>query len=142
MTRLKGSTEVKEHIYHLEYFDGKDSTTPSNTPSAKQANEFTLKTVDFDKFINVQNNYDNYASNNFKDDLTFCDTTYIGNSKGELGASVNGKKLICSHLLCSKCDIKVRTFKNQKWMDSCDYMFFRNNYGDQIKLSEVCRFSY
>jgi hypothetical protein len=23
-----------------------------------------------------------------------------------------------------------------KWCESCDYLFFRNNYGDRIKLSE------
>jgi hypothetical protein len=85
----------------------------------------------------MQNNYDSYASNNFKMDLSFCETAYIGNSKHEFGCSQNGVKLICNNLLCSKCDIKVSAFKNKKWNDSCDYMFFRNNYGDQIKLSEV-----
>ena len=43
---------------------------------------------------------------------------------------------ICSALLCTKCDVKVSIFKNKLWCDSCDYLFFRNNYGDQIKLSE------
>jgi hypothetical protein len=111
--------------------------TPSNTPSTKQTKTFSLKGVDFGKFLNVQNNRDDYASNNINDDLTFCEITYIGNTKGDFGVSLNGNKLICSHLLCSKCDIKVSAFKNKKWIDACDYMFFRNNYGDQIKLSEV-----
>jgi hypothetical protein len=124
--------------HYLEYFDNKDSTTPSNTPSAKKnSTDFSLKSVDFDKFLNVQNNYDSYASSNLKSDLTFCEETYIGNTKDDFGITQNGKKLICSNLLCSKCDIKVSIFKNKKWNDSCDYMFFRNNYGDQIKLSEV-----
>ena len=36
-----------------------------------------------------------------------------------------------------KCDTKVSSFKYNKWEDSCDYLFFRNNYGDKNKLSEV-----
>lgn len=27
-------------------------------------------------------------------------------------------------------------FRNMKWCDSCDYLFFRNNYGDECKLTE------
>jgi hypothetical protein len=121
----------------LEYFQNNDSATPSNTPSGKKAADVTLTTVNFDKFLNMQNGYESYTSNNFKMDLTFCETTCIGNAKCEVGISQNGQKMICNNLLCSKCDIKVSTFKNKKWNDSCDYMFFRNNYGDQIKLSEV-----
>jgi hypothetical protein len=33
--------------------------------------------------------------------------------------------------------MKVKIFKNQKWDDSCDYLFFRNNIGNVIKLAEV-----
>ncbi len=43
---------------------------------------------------------------------------------------------MCNNLTCSKCDVKVSMFKNMKWSESCDYLFFRNNYGDQIKLGD------
>jgi hypothetical protein len=43
-------------------------------------------------------------------------------------------------MLCTKCDTKVSMFKDMKWCDSCDYLFFRNNYGDAIKLSEVNKY--
>jgi hypothetical protein len=66
----------------------------------------------------------------------YCEYVYLGNTEGELGCTITNPK-ICSNLLCSKCDTKISLFKNQKWSDSCDYLFFRNNYGDQIKLSEV-----
>ena len=33
--------------------------------------------------------------------------------------------------------MKVKIFKNQRWDDSCDYLFFRNNIGNVVKLSEV-----
>lgn len=46
------------------------------------------------------------------------------------------KPKVCNALLCTKCDVKVSMFKNMKWCESCDYMFFRNNYGDEIKLSD------
>lgn len=35
-----------------------------------------------------------------------------------------------------KCDLKVSMFKSRRWCDTADYLFFRNNYGDQIKLGE------
>lgn len=75
----------------------------------------------------------------------FCVGTFIGNGKTESGftSQMSDKKVefsimqICSNLLCSKCDCKVSMFKDMKWDNSCDYLFFRNNYGDSIKLSEV-----
>jgi hypothetical protein len=85
----------------------------------------------------MQNQYDSYASNNFKTDLNFCDTVYIGNTNYEFGMTQSTNKFICNNLICSKCDNKVSAYKNQKWNDTCDYMFFRNNHGDQIRLSEV-----
>jgi hypothetical protein len=127
----------KDLCNNLEpYFNG-DSTTPSNTPSAKQANEVNLKSVNFDNFLNIQNNYDSYASNNLGIDLAFCETSYIGNAKGNFGLSVGVSKNICSNLICAKCDTKVSPIVNQKWNDNCDYTFFKNNHGDEIKLSEV-----
>jgi hypothetical protein len=39
-------------------------------------------------------------------------------------------------VLCTKCDLKVSSFKNKKWGDNCDYLFFRNNYGNENKLKE------
>ncbi len=38
--------------------------------------------------------------------------------------------------MCTKCDVKVSSFKNKKWSDTSDYLFFRNNYGNDNKLKE------
>jgi hypothetical protein len=97
-----------------------------------------LKTVNFDNFLNFQN-YDNFESNNYNNDLTFCDTAYIGNAKNEFGISQSSNKLICNNLICAKCDKKVSSFVNKKWNENCDYVFIKNNHGDQNKLSEVKR---
>lgn len=95
-----------------------------------------LKNIDFSKYFE-QNNIEPYTSTSFKQTLEYCDTTYIGSNQSEVGYSKTGKaNKICGNLLCLKCDVKISMFKNKKWNDNCDYLFFRNNYGDKIKLSE------
>ncbi len=68
--------------------------TPQNTPSAKkQGNDFSLKNIDFSKFLDSRNDYNNnisYATSDFKHEqheLSFCEPTYLGNSKKEVGVT-------------------------------------------------------
>ena len=72
----------------------------------------------------------------------YCEITYLGNFTFE-----NGKKL-CDNLICTKCDVKVSIFKNKKWDENVNYLFFRNNYLRRNKLEEklideygVCSYS-
>lgn len=76
-------------VFYLEYFNNKnDSTTPQNTPSAKQNQNFTLKNIDFDKYI-PKNEYDSYASNDLRQNFKFCSSTYIGNGSSESGCTTS-----------------------------------------------------
>jgi hypothetical protein len=61
-------------------------TTPQNTPSAKKAADFSLKNVDFSKFLDNQNNFE---SNPIRQEREYCDPLYIGNSAQEIGYSQN-----------------------------------------------------
>ncbi len=94
--------EVKsflENLPPLEYFDNNESATPSNTPSAKKAAGFSLKTVDFSKFLeNInddKNDFDNFVSNDFRQtrNLNFCENTYVGTGRYDLGCSINTPKV-------------------------------------------------
>jgi hypothetical protein len=72
--------------------------TPQNTPSSKkQGNDFSLKNIDFSKFLDSRNDYNNnsnsYATNDFKHEqheLSFCEPTYLGNTKKEVGVTKYG----------------------------------------------------
>jgi hypothetical protein len=44
-----------------------------------------LKNIDFTKFLENRNENISYSTSDFSHQLTFCEPTYIGNSKGETG---------------------------------------------------------
>jgi|LauGreDrversion4_2_1035121.scaffolds.fasta_scaffold2299254_2 hypothetical protein len=60
--------------------------TPQNTPSAKKTADFSLKNVDFSKFLDNQNNFE---SNPIRHEREYCDPIFIGNSAQDIGYSEN-----------------------------------------------------
>jgi hypothetical protein len=56
-------------------------------------------------------------------------------SKGYKHSSF-AKDISCSNLRCLKCNFSVLIFNECTWEDSVDYMFFRNNVPNEIKLSK------
>lgn len=82
MRQLKHSIEVNHS--NLEYFQNNEMATPQNTPSAKKASEFSLKNVDFSKFLDNQDNFDKQ-----KHEKEFCEPLLLGNTKLEIGYTKN-----------------------------------------------------
>ena len=51
-------------------------------------------------------------------------------------ATVDGfRRQVCDNLMCSDCNISIRTFQDCKWRPGCDYLFFRSYWGLPEKLS-------
>lgn len=123
-------------LNYPEYFDNHDSATPSNTPSAKMSQGISLKNVDFSRLFQKEQGKDD-ISTDIDPHLNYCKEVYLGASKNPVGIANENAQRTCGSLICTKCDTKVSMFKNKKWCESADYLFFRNNYGDHIKLSEV-----
>ena len=84
MRQLRLSIEV--YNTNLEYFKNNDMPTPQNTPSAKKAAEFSLKNVDFSKFLDNQDNFD---SNKLRHEKEFCEPLLLGNTKLDIGYTEN-----------------------------------------------------
>ena len=79
----------------IEYFDNNESQTPQNTPSAKKATEFSLKNIDFSKYLESRDDYssaNNKMSHHTRHELTFCSNTLIGNGKFEVGCTTDDNK--------------------------------------------------
>ena len=57
----------------------------------------------------------------------YCEIPYIGTGT---------TKKLCDNLICTKCDVKVTCFKNRKYDNTVNYMFFRSYYSNKAKLSE------
>mmetsp|Transcript_14013 Transcript_14013/g.30318 ORF Transcript_14013/g.30318 Transcript_14013/m.30318 type:complete len:257 (-) Transcript_14013:1021-1791(-) len=53
--------------------------------------------------------------------------------------SVVGTVMCCDSLRCTKCDFKVAWFDHKTWDPAVDYLFFRNNYPTESKLSPMLR---
>ena len=69
-------------MLNLEYFQNNDMATPQNTPSAKKAAEFSLKNIDFTKFLENQNNFE---ANIVHHEREFCEPLFLGNTKQDIG---------------------------------------------------------
>lgn len=50
-----------------------------------------------------------------------------------------GATVCCNQLRCTRCDLRVLSFCDAKWDSGADYMFFRNCYPDEGRLSENLR---
>lgn len=46
------------------------------------------------------------------------------------------QRLPCNNLICTQCDIKIGSFEQQKWKQNADYLFFRSNFGNPLKLKQ------
>jgi len=64
-----------------------------------------------------------------------CGCPQIGGMQYRMGAAGVGETVCCNRLLCTKCDLAVVSFPDSKWSEDADYMFFRNGYPDEKKLS-------
>ncbi|KAJ7985500.1 hypothetical protein DPEC_G00352670 [Dallia pectoralis] len=63
-----------------------------------------------------------------------CGQVFLGGSsiKNGLGTAVSQRS--CDQLRCISCDFRVAMFDDHEWDPSCDYLFFRNNMPDCVKL--------
>ena len=44
--------------------------------------------------------------------------------------SIDGfQRTTCTNLICSDCNIIVQSLPNREWLSTCDYLFFRTNFG-------------
>mmetsp|Transcript_33611 Transcript_33611/g.73366 ORF Transcript_33611/g.73366 Transcript_33611/m.73366 type:complete len:211 (+) Transcript_33611:114-746(+) len=64
-----------------------------------------------------------------------CGCPNIGGTAYRMGAAGIGETVCCDRLLCTKCDLAVVSFPDCKWSADANYMFFRNGYPDERKLS-------
>ena len=69
-----------------------------------------------------------------------CKNVYLGDDSGvsSLGST---RCLPCLKVRCTACDFNVLRFVEQGWLESADYLFFRNNFPDQAKLSKCLEFA-
>lgn len=56
-------------------------------------------------------------------------------SSGYCSSSANPQA--CDRLRCTRCDLPVKRFVNKQWKQSAEYLFFRNNFSRDDKLSEM-----
>ena len=65
-----------------------------------------------------------------------CTAVTLGPSSGPWGRfSGVGGAVYCDAMRCTRCDFKVIRFSDAEWAPDVDYMFFRNCYPDQARLS-------
>jgi len=64
-----------------------------------------------------------------------CRNVYLGDDFGG-SSSIGARALPCLKLRCTACDFNVLRFVGQCWSEKVDYLFFRNNFPDQEKLSK------
>eukprot|EP00471_Norrisiella_sphaerica_P002311 CAMPEP_0184493928 /NCGR_PEP_ID=MMETSP0113_2-20130426/27337_1 /TAXON_ID=91329 /ORGANISM="Norrisiella sphaerica, Strain BC52" /LENGTH=207 /DNA_ID=CAMNT_0026879419 /DNA_START=261 /DNA_END=884 /DNA_ORIENTATION=+ len=58
-----------------------------------------------------------------------CNPTKLG------PGAVRPNGSMCSTLRCTSCDFEVLRFPGQRWSDKVNYMFFRNNTPNKVRLS-------
>ena len=64
-----------------------------------------------------------------------CSVIVINNKREE--GYVNGfKRKPCFNLICKKCDVYVKYYKNMAWQSDVDYLFFRSYFGNFDKLKK------
>ena len=64
-----------------------------------------------------------------------CKNVYLGDDSG-VSSYGSSRSMPCLKLRCTACDFNVLRFVGQSWLESADYLFFRNNFPDQVKLSK------
>lgn len=68
-----------------------------------------------------------------------CYPMLLGGTKNVKGKSTFTAKKACNNIRCTSCDFKVLMFDGCKWRDCADYLFFRNNMPDRLKLQPNLR---
>ena len=64
-----------------------------------------------------------------------CKTPYL--STDEKSKSMDGfSRKPCFNLICKRCDIYVKHYKDKKWTENIDYLFFRSYFGNFEKIKE------
>nr|XP_046255554.1 cilia- and flagella-associated protein 418 [Scatophagus argus] len=68
-----------------------------------------------------------------------CCPVFVGGSTVTNGVGTTTSKRSCDQLRCTSCDFRVLMFDDCEWDLSCDYLFFRNNMPDRLKLRAKLR---
>ncbi|KAI9999771.1 hypothetical protein NQD34_011614 [Periophthalmus magnuspinnatus] len=68
-----------------------------------------------------------------------CCPVFIGGSSVQSGIGTATSKRSCDQLRCTSCDFGVLVFDDCEWDRSCDYLFFRNNVPERLKLQPKLR---
>ncbi|KAJ8290946.1 hypothetical protein GJAV_G00019510 [Gymnothorax javanicus] len=71
--------------------------------------------------------------------LRRCCPVFLAGSTIASGVGTSTSQRACSQLRCTSCDFRVITFDDHQWDSSCDYLFFRNNMPDRVKLQAKLR---
>jgi len=72
-----------------------------------------------------------------KKSLQKCYPTVISGSIPCGYCSSSANLQACDRLRCTRCDLPVKRFVNKQWKPSAEYLFFRNNFSRDDKLSEM-----
>ncbi|GFR42587.1 hypothetical protein Agub_g3514 [Astrephomene gubernaculifera] len=69
-----------------------------------------------------------------------CTGVFVGGTRFPRGRmAAVGSLTCCDALRCTKCDFRVEQFENRDWDEDVDYLFFRNNFPTEEKLSPKMR---
>ncbi|XP_046907327.1 cilia- and flagella-associated protein 418 isoform X1 [Hypomesus transpacificus] len=68
-----------------------------------------------------------------------CCPVFLGGSLVANGVGTAISQRSCDQLRCTSCDFRIAMFDDHEWDPSCDYLFFRNNMPDCLKLRAKLR---
>ena len=64
----------------------------------------------------------------------------MGSTKDKIGLNINASLVtLCDKLRCIDCDFQVLMIPDSEWHYSVDYLFFRNNMPELMKLKTKCK---
>ncbi|KAH9103279.1 hypothetical protein LEN26_015339 [Aphanomyces euteiches] len=128
-TKPTTATKAKSDIDELlDLVDSSSITSASSTTAKQTTQKSPAVTTTASKATTP-------ASMTSKMATKRCVSVYLGGTQmnhGVNSSSVNAQA--CSNLRCNECDFTVVQFENQKWNDSVDYMFFRENVPNEQRL--------
>lgn len=75
-----------------------------------------------------------YSKRSFQTSSKKCSPVYIGGGNIPFGVGTNISEKACNQLRCTACDFIIVVFEDNKWDQSCDYLFFRNSMPELSKL--------